>query len=159
MITMAFPVRLSVRDLKALLAPELQVPTEVLRVSVEGTTSHFLSLSPPPLFSSPPTPLLSRCLFSSGALLEEQLTLLELGVWPQGSTQMEVSSSNPTAHPLRPRRPAESSSAADVLTVRVQTGEEFTPLYKPPPQNTFVKYLAKVEILIFLRQSIFCHFY
>lgn len=123
-ITMAFPVRLSVRDLKALLAPELQVPAEVLRVSVEGTTPHFpsLSLSPPPL---PAThPLLSRCLFSSGGLLEEQLTLLELGVWPQGSTQMEVSSCDPTAHPLCPRRPAEGSGAADVLTVRVQTGEE-----------------------------------
>ncbi|XP_075884917.1 IQ motif and ubiquitin-like domain-containing protein isoform X2 [Nelusetta ayraudi] len=91
-ITMAFPVRLSVRDLKALLAPELQVPVEVLRVSVDG------------------------------GLLEEQLSLLELGVWPQGSTQMEVSSADPAAHPLRPRRPAEGSGAADVLTVRVQTG-------------------------------------
>lgn len=125
MITMAFPVRLSIRDLRALVAPELQVPTEVLRVSMEGTRSHFLSrlsasLSHPHFC----LPLTSSCLFPSGVLLEEQLTLLELGVGPQGSTQMEVTSSDPTDHPLRPRRPAEGSSAADVLTVRVRTGEE-----------------------------------
>lgn len=66
-ITMAFPVRLSIRDLKVLMAPELQVPAEVLRVSVEGTMSHFLSwlslclsLCPAPTFarhSHPAVPL------------------------------------------------------------------------------------------------------
>lgn len=146
MITMALSVRLSIRDLKTLLAPELQVPREALQVSVEGTKSHFLSglslslslflsVSHPLLLAT--HPLLSHCLFSSGGLLEEQLTLLELGVWPQGSTQMEVSSSDPNAHPLRQRCPAEGSSAADVLTVRVQTGEEaITKKRLPAGENT-----------------------
>lgn len=44
-ITMAVPLRLTVRDLKTQLARELQVPAEVLHVSVDGTSSNFLSLS------------------------------------------------------------------------------------------------------------------
>lgn len=130
MITMAFPVRLSIWDLKVLLAPELQVPTEVLQVSIEGTKSCVLfglSFSHP-LFCLALTSGCPVAFLPSGRPLEEQLTLLQMGVWPQGSTQMEVSSSNPMDHPLRPRRPEQGSSAADVLTVRVLTGKDATPV-------------------------------
>lgn len=68
---------------------------------------------------------------SSGRLLEEQLSLVELGVQPQGATQMEVSSVDQAAHPLRPHRPPESCSMPDVLTVRIQTGEETLPSSSP----------------------------
>lgn len=40
-MTMAFPIRLSIQDLKCLLASELRVPAEVLRISLDGT-EHFL---------------------------------------------------------------------------------------------------------------------
>ena len=58
----------------------------------------------------------------AGRAVEEQQSLMELGVRPQGSTRMEMSSSDPTTHPLRPLRPPEHDNMPDVITVRVQTG-------------------------------------
>lgn len=40
-MTVAFPIRLSIQDLKCLLASELRVPVEVLRISLDGT-EYFL---------------------------------------------------------------------------------------------------------------------
>lgn len=47
---------------------------------------------------------------------------MELGVRPHGSTRMEMSSTDPNAHPLRPLRPPEHDNMPDVITVRVQAG-------------------------------------
>jgi len=60
----------------------------------------------------------------SGRVVEEQWSLMELGVRPQGSTRMEMSSTDPATHPLRPLRPPEQDNMPDVITVRVQTGED-----------------------------------
>lgn len=54
--------------------------------------------------------------------MEEQQSLMELGVRPHGSTRMEMSSTDPNAHPLRPLRPPEHDNMPDVITVRVQAG-------------------------------------
>lgn len=61
------------------------------------------------------------CCFS-GRVVEEQQSLMELGVRPHGSTRMEMSSTDPATHPLRPLRPPEHDNMPDVITVRVQTG-------------------------------------
>lgn len=63
----------------------------------------------------------SVCCFS-GRAVEEQQSLMELGVRPHGSTRMEMSSTDPNAHPLRPLRPPEHDNMPDVITVRVQAG-------------------------------------
>lgn len=63
----------------------------------------------------------SACCFS-GRVVEEQQSLMELGVRPHGSTRMEMSSTDPNAHPLRPVRPPEHDNMPDVITVRVQAG-------------------------------------
>uniref|UniRef100_A0A3Q3T0K2 IQ motif and ubiquitin domain containing n=1 Tax=Mastacembelus armatus TaxID=205130 RepID=A0A3Q3T0K2_9TELE len=65
-----------------------------------------------------------RPVLVSGRVVEEQQTLMELGVRPHGSTRMEMSSTDPTAHPLRPVRPPEHDNMPDVITVRVQTDDE-----------------------------------
>ncbi|XP_076588894.1 IQ motif and ubiquitin-like domain-containing protein isoform X1 [Chaetodon auriga] len=92
-MTVAFAIGLSIEELKRHLAAELRVPAEVLQISLDGR------------------------------VVEEQQSLMELGVRPHGSTRMEMSSADPTAHPLRPLRPPEHDSMPDVITVRVQTDE------------------------------------
>uniref|UniRef100_A0A3Q3JXA8 Ubiquitin-like domain-containing protein n=1 Tax=Monopterus albus TaxID=43700 RepID=A0A3Q3JXA8_MONAL len=94
-MTVAFAIGLSIQELKRHLASELRVPPDVLRISVDGRA------------------------------VEEQQSLMELGVRPHGSTRMEMSSTNPTVHPLRPVRLPEHDSMPDVITVRVQTGVTF----------------------------------
>ncbi|XP_070828220.1 IQ motif and ubiquitin-like domain-containing protein isoform X2 [Chaetodon trifascialis] len=92
-MTVAFAIGLSIEELKRHLAAELRVPAEVLQISVDGRA------------------------------VEEQQSLMELGVRPHGSTRMEMSSADPTTHPLRPLRPPEHDSMPDVITVRIQTDE------------------------------------
>ncbi|XP_028304032.1 IQ and ubiquitin-like domain-containing protein isoform X3 [Gouania willdenowi] len=92
-ITVAFSIGLSVQKLKCHLASELRVPVEVLQLSLNGT------------------------------VLEEQQSLVELGIRPHSSTRMEMSSTKPDSHPLRPRPPPEHDSMPDVITVQVQTDE------------------------------------
>lgn len=55
--------------------------------------------------------------------MEEQQSLMDFGVRPHGSIQMEMSSTDPATHPLRPLQPPEQDSMPDVLTVQFQTGE------------------------------------
>uniref|UniRef100_A0A3B5B2X6 IQ motif and ubiquitin domain containing n=1 Tax=Stegastes partitus TaxID=144197 RepID=A0A3B5B2X6_9TELE len=57
------------------------------------------------------------------SLDEEQKSLMELGVRPHSSTRMEMSSTDPSSHPLRPLRPPEHDSMRDVITVEVITDE------------------------------------
>ncbi|XP_070763055.1 IQ motif and ubiquitin-like domain-containing protein [Enoplosus armatus] len=93
-MTVAFAIGLSIQELKRHLAPELRVPAEVLQISLDGR------------------------------VVEEQQSLMELGVRPHSSTRMEMSSTDPTTHPLRPLRPPEHDNMPDVITVRVQTDED-----------------------------------
>ncbi|XP_040895116.1 IQ and ubiquitin-like domain-containing protein [Toxotes jaculatrix] len=92
-MTVAFAIGLSIQELKCHLASELRVPVEVLQISVDGR------------------------------VVEEKQRLMELGVRPHGSTRMEMSSTDPITHPLRPVRPPEHDNMPDVITVRVQTDD------------------------------------
>uniref|UniRef100_UPI0037E70651 IQ motif and ubiquitin-like domain-containing protein n=1 Tax=Semicossyphus pulcher TaxID=241346 RepID=UPI0037E70651 len=92
-MTVAFAIGLSIEELKRHLASELRVPSEVLQISLDGR------------------------------VVEEQQSLMELGVRPHGSTRMEMSSTDPNTHPLRPIRPPEHDNMPDVITVRVQSVE------------------------------------
>lgn len=47
---------------------------------------------------------------------------MELGVRPHSSTRLEMSSTDPTSHPLRPLHPPEQDNMPDFITVRVPTG-------------------------------------
>ncbi|XP_069018751.1 IQ motif and ubiquitin-like domain-containing protein [Embiotoca jacksoni] len=90
-MTVAFAIGLSVWELKCHLASELRVPVEVLQISLDGRA------------------------------VEEQHSLMELGIRPHSSTRMEMSSTDPSSHPLRPLRPPQHDSMPDVITVQVQT--------------------------------------
>jgi len=59
-------------------------------------------------------------------VVEEEQSLMELGVQPHSSIRMEMSSTDPSSHPLRPPRPPEHNMP-DVLTVKVQTGMNTQP--------------------------------
>uniref|UniRef100_A0A8C2YZK6 Ubiquitin-like domain-containing protein n=1 Tax=Cyclopterus lumpus TaxID=8103 RepID=A0A8C2YZK6_CYCLU len=112
-MTVAFAIGLSIQELKRHLASELRVPAEVLQISLDGR------------------------------VVEEQRTLMELGVRPQGSTRMEMSSNDAAAHPLRPLRLPEQDNMPDVITVRVQTDEGVfqevvVEIERPPQQKAFL---------------------
>ncbi|XP_044211544.1 IQ and ubiquitin-like domain-containing protein isoform X1 [Thunnus albacares] len=112
-MTVAFAIGLSIQELKRHLASELRVPAEVLQISLDGR------------------------------LVEEQQSLMEFGVRPHGSTRMEMSSTDPNAHPLRPLRPPEHDNMPDVITVRVQTDdggfqEVVVEIERPPQQKAFL---------------------
>ncbi|XP_061578779.1 IQ and ubiquitin-like domain-containing protein [Cololabis saira] len=92
-VTVAFPIGHNIQELKRHLASELRVPVEVLQLSLDGR------------------------------VLEEQQSLMELGIRPHSSTRMELSSTEPRSHPLRLVHPPEHDSMPDVLTVQVQTDE------------------------------------
>ncbi|XP_032378816.1 IQ and ubiquitin-like domain-containing protein [Etheostoma spectabile] len=112
-MTAAFAIGLSIQELKVHLAAELRVPAEVLQISLDGR------------------------------VVEDQKSLMELGVQPHGSTRMEMSSADPTTHPLRPLRPPEHDNMPDVITVRVQTGEDMfqevvVEIERPPQQKAYL---------------------
>ncbi|KAM6937923.1 IQ motif and ubiquitin-like domain-containing protein [Xenentodon cancila] len=92
-VTVAFAIGHNVQELKSHLASELRVPVEVLQLSLDGR------------------------------VLQEQQSLMELGIRPHSSTRMEMSSTEPRSHPLRPVHLPEHDSMPDVLTVQVQTDE------------------------------------
>ncbi|XP_032404250.1 IQ and ubiquitin-like domain-containing protein isoform X1 [Xiphophorus hellerii] len=92
-MTMAFAIGLTIEEMKHHLASELKVPLEVLQ------------------------------LYLNGRVVEEKQSLMELGIRPHSSTQMEMSSSDPTSYPLLLLRPPEHDSMPDVITVRVQKDE------------------------------------
>ncbi|KAM9753714.1 IQ motif and ubiquitin-like domain-containing protein [Menidia menidia] len=90
-MTVAFPIGLSIQELKRHLASELRTQTEGLQLHLEGR------------------------------VVEGGQTLMDLGVRPHSSVRMELSSTDPGSRPLCPPRPAAHSNMADVITVRVQT--------------------------------------
>ncbi|KAF0040444.1 hypothetical protein F2P81_006342 [Scophthalmus maximus] len=96
-MTVAFAIGLSIQELKCHLASELRVPVEVLQISLDGR------------------------------VVAENQSLMELGVQPNSSTRLEMSSIDPTTHPLRPLHPPEHDNMPDVITVRVKTGPSTLP--------------------------------
>ncbi|XP_054878630.1 IQ and ubiquitin-like domain-containing protein isoform X2 [Poeciliopsis prolifica] len=60
---------------------------------------------------------------ATGRVVEEKQSLMELGIRPHSSTQMEMSSSDPTSYPLRLPLPPEHDTMPDVITVQVQKDE------------------------------------
>uniref|UniRef100_A0A3Q3A938 IQ motif and ubiquitin domain containing n=1 Tax=Kryptolebias marmoratus TaxID=37003 RepID=A0A3Q3A938_KRYMA len=66
-----------------------------------------------------PTEVLQLTL--DGESLEQQ-SLMELGIRPHSSTRMEMSSTDPSSHSLRPFHSAEHDCMPDVITVQVQKG-------------------------------------
>ncbi|XP_075994006.1 IQ motif and ubiquitin-like domain-containing protein [Genypterus blacodes] len=112
-MTVAFAIGLSMQELKRHFSSELRVPQEVLQVSLDGRA------------------------------LEEQQSLMDLGARPHGSIRLEMSSTHPSDHPLRPLRPPEHDNMPDVITVRVQTGkgdfqEVVVEIERPPQQKAFL---------------------
>ncbi|KAG7219659.1 hypothetical protein INR49_018935 [Caranx melampygus] len=112
-MTVAFAIGLSIQDLKRHLAAELRVPAEVLQISLDGR------------------------------VVEETQSLMELGVRPHGSTRLEMSSTDPSVHPLCPLPPSEQDVMPDVITVRVQRGdgafqEVVVEVERPRQQKAFV---------------------
>nr|XP_046210872.1 IQ and ubiquitin-like domain-containing protein [Oncorhynchus gorbuscha] len=94
MMTMAFAIGLTVKELKYHFATELKVPSELIQIS------------------------------QSGRMVEDHRTLIELGVQPHGTIQLEMTSSDPENHPIRPVKPQQDYNMPDVITVRVQTDPE-----------------------------------
>ncbi|KAM4601694.1 IQ motif and ubiquitin-like domain-containing protein [Polymixia lowei] len=114
-MTMAFAIGLCILDLKHHFASELKVPAEVLQISLDGS------------------------------VVEEQRTLMELGVQPHGTTQLEMSSTDPVHHPVRPVRPPQHYNMPDVITVRVPTDpdrgvyqEVVVEIERPPQRKAFL---------------------
>ena len=64
-------------------------------------------------------------------MVEDHRTLIELGVQPHGTIQLEMTSSDPENHPIRPVKPQQDYNMPDVITVCVQTGIFFTSLSLP----------------------------
>ncbi|KAI4798745.1 hypothetical protein KUCAC02_020522 [Chaenocephalus aceratus] len=110
-MTVAFAIGLSIAQLKLHLANELRVPADVLHI------------------------------FLDGRAVDEQQSLMELGVRPNGSTRMEMSSIDPDSHPLRPLRPPEQDMP-DVITRqsanRTCSGRWWWEIERPPQQKAFL---------------------
>uniref|UniRef100_A0A3B4AFG1 Ubiquitin-like domain-containing protein n=1 Tax=Periophthalmus magnuspinnatus TaxID=409849 RepID=A0A3B4AFG1_9GOBI len=115
-MTVAFAIGLSIGELKQHLASELRVPPEVLHIFLDGKWK----------------------------VVEDQQALMDLGVRPHGSTRMEMSSADPHIYPLRPVRPPEHDNMPDVITVRVQRGDEndfqevVVEIQRPPQRKPFL---------------------
>ncbi|XP_063317015.1 IQ motif and ubiquitin-like domain-containing protein [Pelmatolapia mariae] len=112
-MTVAFAIELSIHELKRHLASELRVPADVLQISLDGRA------------------------------VEEHKSLMELGVRPHSSTRMEMSSTDPSFHPLRPLRPLEHDSMPDVITVQVEADggvlqEVVVEIERPRHQKAFL---------------------
>ncbi|XP_056454763.1 IQ and ubiquitin-like domain-containing protein [Gadus chalcogrammus] len=112
-VTMAFPISLTIQDLKVHFSSRLRVPASVLMVSLNGSE------------------------------VEEHQPLVELGVLPQGTAQLEVRSSNARQHPLRPDPPSTLYGMADLLTVRLHKEggryqEVVVEVERPPQEKVFL---------------------
>ncbi|KAM4678088.1 IQ motif and ubiquitin-like domain-containing protein isoform 1-T2 [Discoglossus pictus] len=92
-VTMAFSICCSVEDLKKYFASQLKVPETVIRIMFEGCA------------------------------VEDQKTLVNLGVTPHGTIQLEMLSLDPENYPIKAMKLQHEYSMPDVITVRVQTGE------------------------------------
>lgn len=72
--------------------------------------------------------LTSWFLSVSGANMENEKTLQDLGVGPNGTVQLEMQSADPVNTPIKAFRPRQEYVMPDVITVRVETGEHISQL-------------------------------
>lgn len=61
-------------------------------------------------------------LYDLGDVVEDSKTLMDLGVRPHGTIQLEMSSTDPQNYPIKPIKPQQEYNMPDVITVRVQKG-------------------------------------
>ncbi|XP_062404102.1 IQ and ubiquitin-like domain-containing protein isoform X2 [Sardina pilchardus] len=94
MMTIAFTIGVTTRELKDHFANELKVPSEVIQLSLDGK------------------------------VVGNDQTLIDLGVQPHGTIQLEMTSSDPERHPIRPVK-LQQYNMSDVITVRVQTADTY----------------------------------
>nr|XP_055049336.1 IQ and ubiquitin-like domain-containing protein [Misgurnus anguillicaudatus] len=91
MITVAFTIGHTILDLKNHFAAELRVPSDVIQIALD-----------------------EKC-------VDDDQTLMDIGVQPHGMIQFEMSSLDPQTYPMRPVKPQQEYNMPDVITVRVQT--------------------------------------
>ena len=60
--------------------------------------------------------------------MENEKTLQDLGVGPNGTVQLEMQSADPVNTPIKAFRPRQEYVMPDVITVRVETGKHKTPI-------------------------------
>lgn len=93
-ITIAFSIGKSVGNLKNDFASQMKIPETVIRIMFEGRA------------------------------VEDHETLVDLGITPNGTIQLDMQSLDPENHPVKAVKFQHEYSMPDVITVRVQTGED-----------------------------------
>ncbi|XP_058622361.1 IQ and ubiquitin-like domain-containing protein isoform X2 [Onychostoma macrolepis] len=91
MITVAFTIGLTILDLKKHFSSELRVPSDIIQITLDEKS------------------------------VDDDQTLMDIGVQPHGMVQFEMSSLDPENYPMRPVKPLQEYNMPDVITVRVQT--------------------------------------
>ncbi|XP_067236609.1 IQ motif and ubiquitin-like domain-containing protein isoform X2 [Chanodichthys erythropterus] len=91
MITLAFTIGLTILDLKKHFSFELRVPSDIIQISLDEKS------------------------------VDDDQTLMDIGVQPHGMVQFEMSSLDPENYPIRPVKPQQEYNMPDVITVRVPT--------------------------------------
>ncbi|XP_044132881.1 IQ and ubiquitin-like domain-containing protein [Bufo gargarizans] len=93
-ITVAFSIGKSIEHLKNYFASEMKIPEAVIRIMFEGR------------------------------IVKDSETLVDLGIRPHGMIQLDMQSMDPENHPIKAVKLQQEYSMPDVITVRVQTGDE-----------------------------------
>ncbi|XP_035283146.1 IQ and ubiquitin-like domain-containing protein isoform X1 [Anguilla anguilla] len=93
-MTLAFAIGFTIQDLKNHFANELKISSDIIQVSLDGSA------------------------------VTDRDTLVDLGVQPHGTIQLEMSSIDPENHPIRPVKLQTEYNMPDVITVRVQAGTD-----------------------------------
>nr|XP_021330251.1 IQ and ubiquitin-like domain-containing protein isoform X1 [Danio rerio] len=91
MITVAFTIGLTILDLKKHFSFEMRVPYDIIQITLDEKN------------------------------VNDDQTLMDIGVQPHGMIQFEMSSLDPENYPMRPVKPQQEYNMPDVITVRVQT--------------------------------------
>ncbi|XP_048463351.1 IQ and ubiquitin-like domain-containing protein isoform X2 [Rhincodon typus] len=89
-MTVALPICLTTGKLKARFGKELKVPANKLEITCDSK------------------------------IAKDSETLVDLGVRPHGSIQLELTSVDPENHPIKLIRPQQESTTSDVITVTIQ---------------------------------------
>ncbi|XP_072003117.1 IQ motif and ubiquitin-like domain-containing protein [Engystomops pustulosus] len=93
-ITVAFSIGKSIEHLKNYFASQMKIPEAALRIMFEGR------------------------------IVEDSETLVDLGIRPHGMIQLDMQSMDPENYPIKAMKFQLEYSMPDVITVRVQTGDE-----------------------------------
>ncbi|XP_048405532.1 IQ and ubiquitin-like domain-containing protein isoform X2 [Stegostoma tigrinum] len=93
-MTVALPICLTTGKLKARFGKELKVPANKLEITCDSK------------------------------IAKDSETLVDLGVRPHGSIQLELRSVDPENHPIKLIRPQQESTTSDVITVNIQKDDD-----------------------------------